>query len=245
MNRHQAIRSAYLIVVLGAVIHFLHMEMELALRKVRPTPVAAIVPTPEAVKLVSLGFDQLLADFYWLAFVQYIGDTEARKNDRCCLTYKYLDLITSLDPRFIQAYWFAAFSIGQDEGNPQLASNLIERGIKANQDNWYVPFIAGINQYLYAHNEIAAARYYRMAAKYPHAPSWLNRQASILEAKIPSIIKEVRVWNDIHESAKETLVRNHARDRLISLWMRIYKVSPSLPIRKTAIDALKKLGVRV
>lgn len=203
------------------------------------------IPTSQMVKVASLGYDQLIADLYWLAFVQYTGDRLAREKDKGPLSYKYLDLITELDPHFMQAYWYAAFVIGGEQKTPGLAAQLLDRGLQANTDTWYMPFIAGINQYLYAKNELAAAKYYRMAAKYEGAPAWLERQASILEAKIPSTIKEVNIWTNIYESAEEPRVQEHAKERLINLWVMTYKNSPTDEIKNRAKNALLGLGVDV
>ncbi|HEY9868395.1 MAG TPA: hypothetical protein V6D08_04465, partial [Candidatus Obscuribacterales bacterium] len=173
---------------LAAVIHFCHLRVAAAEEHSRPTGRSDVLLLPRAdvLKLLSLGYEQLLADCWWLAFIQYYGDTRERVKDRYRHAYAYLDLITRLDPKFTQPYWFAAFAVGGDMKRPDMAARLIERGLNANQDNWYLPFIAGINQYLFAGNDVEAAKYYRRAARYPDAPAWLGRQADILEARVPS-----------------------------------------------------------
>lgn len=199
----------------------------------------------EVVKRLCLGHEQLAADICWLRFVQYIGDSEQRNSDKYKQSYDYLNLITSLDPQFTQPYWFAAFVVGSEMKRPDLAQVLIERGIQANQNNWYLPFIAGINQYLFAHNETEAAKYYRMAAKFPDAPNWLGRQAEILQAKVPSLVKEVNTWDTIYRTSHDPLVKERAKERLAATWMRVFKVSPSEEIRKKAQKALAELGVEI
>jgi hypothetical protein len=204
-----------------------------------------ILVSPAVAKALALGNDQLAADLYWLRFIQYIGDTDSRQIDRYSRAYSYLNLVTSLDPRFTQPYWFAAFVVGAEMKRPDLAQKLIERGIQANQNNWYLPFIAGINQYLFAHNETAAANYYRLAAKFPDSPKWLGRQAEILQAKIPSLVKEVNTWDTIYRTSTDQLVKERAKERLAATWMRVFNVSPSEEIRKKARKALAELGVEV
>lgn len=201
--------------------------------------------SPEILKLFCLGHEQLASDLFWLHFIQYIGDGEARQIDKYECAYYYLNLVTSLDPKFTQPYWFAAFVVGAEMKRPDLAQKLIERGIQANQNNWYLPFIAGINQYLFAHNEAAAASYYRLAAKFPDSPKWLGRQADILQAKIPSLVKEVNTWDTIYRTSTDQLVKERAKERLAATWMRVFKVSPSEEIRKKARKALAELGVEV
>ncbi len=77
-----------------------------------------------------------------------------------------------------------------------------------------------------------AARYYRQAAKFPDAPKWLGRQAEILQAKIPSLVKEVNTWDTIYRTSTDQLVKDRAKERLAATWMRVFKVSPSEEIRR-------------
>ncbi len=208
-------------------------------------PPENLLPSSAAAKVCALGYDQLLADWYWLAFVQYIGDGAARGRDHYAAADKYLQLIVDLDPGFIKAYWFASFILGSERRQPDEAAKFIDRGIQANPDNWYLPFIAGINQYLYARNDISAAKYYKMAAKFPDAPPWLSRQSAILAARIPSSIKEINIWDSIYGSSSDEMVKEKARGHLISLWMQVYKSATTDTIKNRARSCLKLLGVTV
>jgi hypothetical protein len=201
-----------------------------------------LLPRAELLKFFSLGYNQLLADLWWLNFIQYYGDTKLRLKDKYAYAYNYLDLITQVDPKFTQPYWFAAFAVGSEQKRPDLAARLIERGVRANPDNWYLPFIAGINQYLFAGNDVAAARYYRMAAKFPQAPNWLGRQAVILEAKVPSLIKQTNIWASIYISSPDPLVKAEAKKKLVSSWVHIYRISPSEKDKERARAELRLLG---
>jgi hypothetical protein len=192
-----------------------------------------------------MGYDKLAADCFWLQFIGYVGDSKARTNDGYARADQYLNLITQLDPSLVTAYWFAAFVVGADEKKPESADAIIRRGIRANPNNWYLPYIAGVNQYLYAKNLPQAAKYYRMAAKFPEAPKWLERQALILEAKIPAIIKDINTWDRIYESEQDVLVKARAKEKLIHLWMIVHNTSPTEVIRNKARAALVDLGVEV
>ncbi len=205
----------------------------------------AIVPSPQTMKLVSLGYDQLLADVFWLAYVGYLGNSEARAKDHYALCDRYLDLITYLDPQFVQPYWFVAFTVGGDQARPERARELIDRGIEANPDNWHIPFIAGINQYLFAHDEAAAARYYRVASKFPGAPSWVESQSTIIETRAPRLVKEANSWLSIYQTAEEPRVKERARETCIYLWVQVFKIAPTDLFREKARETLNLLGVDI
>ncbi len=208
-----------------------------------PYPSGPVLTTsPRSVKLLSLGYDQLFADLIWLQLIQYAGDRDALKQGGYGRVEEFINNLVALDPHFIKAYWFAAFLIGGEAGKPAAATQILEKGIASNPNDWDLPFIAGVNQYLYAHNEVAAARYYRMAAKFPQAPKWLSRQADILETHIPAFIKQINVWTNIYDSAEDPNTKERAKNKLCELWLRVYLNSPSAKIKERAADQLRQMG---
>lgn len=233
----------FLLLTFGTTLFFhFHLEQQQRLEKAQGLNLP-FIPNVTSARMMSLGFDQLLADCFWLSFIGYVGDGKERAKDHYALADEYLSLIVGLDPYLTNAYWFAAFAVGSEQKNPSRAAEIIEVGIRANQDNWYLPFIAGINQYLYAGNELAAAKYYRIASKYPEAPDWLSRQAEILESGIPSTIKEINVWDNVYTTSGDPRVKEMARQKLIELWRQVLASRPPQKIRETALKALSELGV--
>ena len=60
-----------------------------------------------ALKRISLGFDEFLADIYWFRALQYFGDFEGSLSSKSSdLLLNYFNIITDLDPKFINAYRF-------------------------------------------------------------------------------------------------------------------------------------------
>ncbi|MBX3072500.1 hypothetical protein KF707_06490 [Candidatus Obscuribacterales bacterium] len=201
-----------------------------------------LIPSASALKLISGGFEQVLCDFYWLKFVGYIGDT-TNLNVRSDLACNYLELITSLDPHFTQAYWFALFTLSADQGNPSRAADILDFGTKNNPDNWIFPFLAGINQHLYNDDELNAAKFFRIASSYPGAPEWLSPHADILEARLPRLLKEAYSWLNIYSTASDERLKVRAKEKSILLWWRVLKNSTADVYRSRARQVLKDLGV--
>lgn len=187
------------------------------------------------------GFNRLEADLYWLAFIQYAGDATARRVDKWRQAEPFANVITAFDPHFVQAYWFTAFTVGADQGRPDLAAQIIQRGIKANPGNWYLPYIAGINQFLYAHNDQEAAQYYQQAAALPGAPQYIAEQAQILKSGAPSLVSAARALESIYRNAKEPLVSERARRESILKWQQVANAAPNQEYRKAAREALTRL----
>jgi len=234
-----------LLLALVLSIFSLRWQLVHAVERLPRPPAQELIPSPHSIKMVTLGFDHLLADYFWLQFIAYVGDAQPRLKDRYALADRYVDLIATLDPQFVQVYWFAAFTVGGDEHQPQRAAEIIDRGIQANPNNWFLPYIAGVNQYLYAGNEKSAARYYRMAARFPDAPFWLESQAEVLESTAPRFFKEANSWLGIYTSAREPVVKEQARHKSIYYWLSIYKSAPTEKIRVRSRQVLHELGVEV
>ena len=93
----------------------------------------------------ALGAEGLLADWYWILSLQYIGgklvstdtanlniDNLNNLNPR--LLYPYLDNATDLDPKFFAAYSYGAIVLPAID--PEQAISLTEKGIRNNPDRW-------------------------------------------------------------------------------------------------------------
>ncbi|MGL5060967.1 MAG: hypothetical protein ACRC62_13415, partial [Microcoleus sp.] len=101
-----------------------------------PIPAAAIKQSvqQEAVRLQLLkalptfGFNNLIADWTFIQFLQYFGDDEARNVTGYNLSSKYFDVITKLDPRRVEIYPFLAVSVSFYQAKPETTVQLMERG---------------------------------------------------------------------------------------------------------------------
>jgi hypothetical protein len=200
-----------------------------------------LIPDAKTLQIADLGNDSLFADFYWLAFIQYIGDRKARIEDRNVLAPRFLDLITYLDPTFVDAYYFVAFTIGGELKHPLSAAHIIERGIEANKSDWRLPYIAGFNYYLYAHDENRAADYYEEASSMKGAPAWLAGQAKVLKAKIPSMLKEAGILEGVLAASTDLRVKNAAHKNLVAALEEVIRVSPSAKISNLIRQRLHEL----
>ena len=62
-----------------------------------------LLPRGEILRPALLGYHQLGADFLWLRVVQVLGDRVVRDKDYDWL-YHALDVITTVDPKYVYAY---------------------------------------------------------------------------------------------------------------------------------------------
>ncbi len=97
------------------------------------------------IKGFTLGFNGLMADWYWMQALQYIGDKVTNSKDANInlenlrplnprLLYPLLDNATSLDPQFLTAYSYGAIVLPAIDS--QLAIKIAEKGITNNPNEW-------------------------------------------------------------------------------------------------------------
>ena len=138
----------------------------------------------------SLGADGMLADWYWMRSLQYIGDKIVRHgldklniedltplNPR--LLYPMLDNATTLDPKLIAAYSYGATILPAIDSEQAIA--LTEKGIANNPDQWR------LYQYLgYIHwrlkNYEKAAEVYEKGATIPGSPPFFRMMAAKMKS---------------------------------------------------------------
>ncbi len=182
---------------------------------------------------LALGFDNLVADVYWMRAVVYYGgkrrerDGDAAKNYD--LLYPLLDLVTSLDPHFKVAYRFGAIFLTEPypsgPGRPDLAIALLQRGIEQRSGALGVhartsasSITGGCSDYK------QAARVVRARRRAAGAPSWLAPLAATTLAEGGDRNRRGSLWTQLLEEHRHRLdaqqrrapaaaARRHGRDR--------------------------------
>ncbi len=131
-----------------------------------------VLLTSSALKKVSLGFNELLSDIYWFRALQYVGSDDIPFSEKDPeLLYKYLDLITDLDPKFINAYRFGGTFLAEPDpyglANIEYGGKLLDKGRENNPDNFRLPLEEAFLYYLYTDNYNKAATLFEEASRKP------------------------------------------------------------------------------
>lgn len=140
------------------------------------------VPAPELAKLASLGFRNLVADYYWLLGLQIVGGSAQDPSVHGPVIGRIVDLVTTLDPWVDHPYRFAAIWMTDSEESVRKADALMDRGIAHHPDEWRNPFYQGFNRFFYLQEHGAAADALERAASLPGSPAYLPRLVARLRA---------------------------------------------------------------
>jgi tetratricopeptide (TPR) repeat protein len=186
---------------------------------------------PEATRRLAAGFGGLVADWYWLTTLQYVGrkieETQGgRPRDgqmvieldrieavKPQVLVPLIELITTLDPRFTAVYEFAAVVLpAVDVG---AAVSLLEKGIQANPDQWYLhQQLAYI--YWQRGDHLAAAEAFRRGARMTTA-AWMVHMAEKMELKGDDPQVARAMYTRMYEQAQDEQVKQWALKRLMEL----------------------------
>src|SRR3989454_5242845 len=132
------------------------------------------LPSGKYLRVMALGFDGLLADVLYLWSIQYYGNYDIR--DR----YDYLEriydqVITELDPHYLDPYLIGALIMTTEARQPEMALRLLDKGVERNPDQWIIPFEAGLLGYDHLHDYKRAARYFQKAPRGAGGPPVVGR----------------------------------------------------------------------
>ena len=180
-----------------------------------------LLRSPSAIKEMSLGYDSLLADIYWTRAVQYYGARFATKGATFPLLWPLLEITTTLDPHLIIAYRFGAFFLSESgtggPGRPDLAVELVRRGIRSNPDEWLLNVDLGFLYYWRLKDYPSSAAAFLDGSNKPNAPPWMKVMAARVAQKGGSLETARMIWSEIYESSKDPKIRERALDTLRGL----------------------------
>lgn len=173
-----------------------------------------VVPPPGAVEAVATGERDVLADGFWIAFIQYYGE-KLITDRKFQHLYDGLDLITDLDPRFESAYLFGSWVLG-DSGHDREMEALLEKGWARHPHAWIYPWQLGFVEFLYEKRYLVAARHFLDAA-HLGGPPICKRLAAEMYQKGDKTALAVATWKAVYQRADNAYTRGVARRSLEKL----------------------------
>jgi hypothetical protein len=180
------------------------------------------VPSPTAMKRLALGYDDVLADLYWIRAVQWFGGHTLVERARIehDLLYPLLDITTTLDPHFNMAYRFGAIFLAEGAprpGNPDLAIALLEKAMRTMPERWHYPYDIAFVHYWWRHDYQAAAQWFEKASRLEGSPEWLPGLAAMTLTEGGNRAASRFLWKRILDEAEQEYMRNTASHRLVQL----------------------------
>lgn len=196
------------------------------------------------VKKLSLEYAPLVAAIYWTRVVQYFGEKHRLHQTNLDLLWPLLDITTTLDPHLMPAYRFGSVFLSDSPprgaGRPDLAVELLERGIKENPDQWRLYQDLGNVYYFDAKDYPKASVAFAEGSKNPNAMIWMKVMAAKIAAEGESPETSYFLWLQVYQTTTDPMVKENAE-----LHLKLMKVELDLKeINRLADEYEKQTGHR-
>lgn len=175
----------------------------------------------------SLGFEGLIADWYWMRALQYIGEKvvkdretntkfnlEDLNNLNPRLLYPLLDNASTLDPKFTAVYSYGAVILPAIDARQ--AINLTEKGIANNPNEWRLYEQLGYIYWRLGDYE-KAAETYGGGAEIEGAPPFMKIMASKMKSEGGDRETARAIYEQMLAASPDAQVRENAALHLLQL----------------------------
>lgn len=187
--------------------------------------------TGPAAKRMTLAFNGLAADWYWMRSLQYVGRKIVAYEDAhegrfelgnlstldLKLLPSLLQVTTTLDPQFSAAYEYGAVLL--PEINPEEAVALLHKGIAANPSSWRLYQHLG---YIYWQRQDyeKASEAYAAGAKQAGAPEWMAAMAARMKGEHGSRDAAREMYRHLSEVSNDAVIKQVVDDQVSRLdWL--------------------------
>jgi hypothetical protein len=183
---------------------------------------------PGAAKRLSVAFNGLAADWYWMRSLQYLGrkavnyqETHAEQlqlDDLGVLDLKLLPSLlrtsTTLDPKFMAPYGYGAMILPTFNGEEAIA--LLNYGIEHNPTVWRLHQHLGYIHWQ-RHDYQKAGQVYAAGAKLPNAPNWMGQMSARVTAEGGSRQAAREMYRHLYDESNDDQIRQLLGRRLMQV----------------------------
>jgi tetratricopeptide (TPR) repeat protein len=185
--------------------------------------------------LPTFGFDNMVADWHFIDFIQYFGDSELRSQAGYGAAMEYFDAMLDRDPRFLFAYFYLSSTASLYAGKPEKSVSLMDRGLKSltpkvPDRGYYIWRLKGVDELLFL-------------GKVPEArKSMLNAADWATQAATP----EGENVAKLSRGTAKYLARNpNSKQAQFDAWNMVLGAAVDDTVVKRAIEGIRSTGGKV
>ena len=183
-------------------------------------------------KMPAFGFDNLVANWSFLSFLQYFGDDQARPKTGYRITPDFFKVIVDRDPRFLIMYPYLSASVSLYGGQPQQTVRLLQQGINAippamQPEAYFLWQAKATDELLFLGRTQDARHSYEMAA------AWASQSS---DPQMAAIAQRSR------QTAQFLASNPDSRRARVGSWFNILVDAIDNPTRQLAAKQIKALG---
>jgi len=97
---------------------------------------------------------------------------------------EHFQIISQLHPKLLDTYYLSESSLPWINAEQARRTNqILETGVRAQSEEWFIPFFIGFNEFRYLNDPIRAARWLQQASEVQEAPTGIGHLSAILSAR--------------------------------------------------------------
>jgi hypothetical protein len=165
------------------------------------------LPSPEMLKIMSLGNPGLVADVLYLWSIQYYSFY--KPHERFLYLETVYNLITDLDPLYVDAYRIGGLIMQIQTGGDQeevegAVRRIFDKGLRNLPDNWQLAEAAAWDFFIRFKDRETALHYAAIASQIPGAPPRIKRMVGVWrdKEKAWTLDDSVDYWRRAVENAE-------------------------------------------
>lgn len=211
-----------------------HLRQTQSQIKVRIDEPPLYLPETKIVKLITLGFDNLVSDILWFNTVSYFGKHLTTDRD-----YRWLKhmctLVYDLDPNKQHVVEFCASMLSWAALDPKGSNVILDNAIKSHPNVWRYYYLRGFNYWFFLEDHTQARKDLETASKLPEAPALISSLASRLISHTEDPQTAIAFLTEMIKNAKD----KSAQSALLTQLKRAH-LSNHLNILKKAASIFKE-----
>ena len=177
------------------------------------------LPTPEMLKVLSVGNSGLMADVLYLWSIQYYS--LFTPHERFLYLETVYNLITDLDPRYFDAYRMGALimqiqTVGDQTELQRAVQRIFDKGLRNLPDSWALGEAAAWDMFMRFKDRSAALHYAELAVAMPGAPPRIRRMVGVWRdaENVWTAEDSIRYWSQAVEEATDPMDRHVSQSKL-------------------------------
>ncbi|TAE55182.1 MAG: hypothetical protein EAZ76_05960 [Nostocales cyanobacterium] len=183
----------------------------------------------------SFGFDNIIANWVFIDFLQYFGDNEVRDRIGYEISPDFFEVILNRDPKFLEAYLGLSVSTSLYAGSPEKAIKIMDNNLKLLSPKvpdraYYIWRYKGTDELLFLGDSKAASNSYRKAAE------WASEYDT----------EEAKNIVYLSQATSKFLAENpDSKKALVAGWTMVLQNKVDDKTRERAIREIERLGGKV
>lgn len=197
---------------LASAIYFLHQGLERH-RYTRAQQDFSFLPSTQQVRLMSLGHTETAASLLWVRGVLYFGSSLMEQKSTEWMEH-LIDLVTTTDSQFKQAYHFLATAI-QAENLSDRGIKIQEKGTKQFPEDWQLSLYYAMNKIDRDGDYEAASKVMEPFKNSTKVPTHITKISETFKRKSLPIKESLHLYLSEYSSQSDITLRENLKNKIL------------------------------